>query len=389
MRRIVLLGIGALLLGGVFAGLPACSRKSTPSQSANIANNSQPTEQSLPASGGQIPETWIFAGSIGSSNDLQMKLVRSGDDLSGTYSYVKVGKPITLKGTIDKDGNIALSEYDASGAPTGVFKGKWDASDQTAVKIEGAWSKPNSDKQAKFSVTEQPISFSGGLDLVTKRIKESDNKLKYDIEALYPQISGSTNAALARFNSMARSLVSKKISEFKKDMAERAAEEEEPPSDADMRSDLIISHKVALANDDLVSIGFDIGGYSRGAAHPNSYTEAINYDLKNGKALKLVDLFQPSSNYLKVISTYCIDDLKKQGKAQGPDSELPNDWLQRGTAAKPANYKSWTITKKGLAIIFDAYQVGPYAAGPQYVSIPYSALKDIVRPEGPLGQLVK
>jgi hypothetical protein len=389
MRRFLFLSISALLAGAVFAGLPACSRKSAPSQTPSVANNSQPTEPGPAASGGPVSQTWVFAGSIGSSNDLQMKLVRSGDDLSGTYSYLKVGKPITLKGTIDKDGNVTLSEYDAGGAQTGIFKGRWDASDQSAVKIEGAWSKPNSDKQAKFSLEEQPISFSAGLDLVTKRIKESDNKLKHDIDVLYPQLSGSTDAAVTKFNSMARGLVLKKISEFKKDMAERAAEEEVPPSDADMRSDLLIGHKVALANDDLVSIGFDIGGYTRGAAHPNSYSEVINYDLKKGKALKLADLFQPSSNYLKVISTYCLEDLKKQGKAQGPDSELPAEWLQRGAAAKLANYRSWTISRKALVIVFDSYQVGPYAAGPQYVSIPYSALKDIILPEGPLGQFVK
>jgi hypothetical protein len=282
-----------------------------------------------------------------------------------------------------------LSEYDAAGAQTGVFKGKWDASDQTAAKIEGAWSKPNSDKQAKFNLEEQPINFSAGLDLVTKRIKESDNKLKYDIDVLYPQLSGSTDAAVTKFNSLSRGLVSKKIAAFKKDMAERAAEEEAPPSDSDMRSDLLIGHRVALANDNLVSIGFDIGGYARGAAHPYSYSEVINYDLQNGKPLKLADLFQPSSNYLKVISTYCHDDLKKQGKAQGPDSELPAEWLQRGTAAKAANFKSWTISRKGLVIVFDSYQVGPYAAGPQFVSIPYPALKDVILPEGPLGQFVK
>ncbi|MEO8436159.1 MAG: RsiV family protein [Pyrinomonadaceae bacterium] len=387
MRRLLFLTV---LLGcAFFAGLPACSRKGATSQPAVVANNSQPPALAPEVSGGQVSQAWVFAGSIGGSSDLQMKLVRTGHDLSGTYSYLRIGKSITLKGTIDKDGNITLSEFDATGAQTGVFKGKWDASDQTAAKIEGAWSKPNSDKQAKFSLAEQPISLSGGLDLVTKSIKESDNKLKYDIAVLYPQLSGSSDAAVTKFNSLSRGLVSKKITEFKKDMAERAAEEEAPFSDADMRSDLLIGHRVALASDDLVSIGFDIGGYARGAAHPYSYSEVINYDLKSGKVLKLADLFKPSSNYLKVISTYCHEDLKKQGKAQGPDSELPAEWLQRGTAAKLANFKSWTISRKGLVIVFDSYQVGPYALGPQFVSIPYPALKDVILSEGPLGQFVK
>src|SRR5688572_8919840 len=124
MRRFPFLTF--FVLGGVvFAGLPGCSRKSAPSQPAVVANTNQPFAPAPQASGGLVSQAWVFAGSIGNSNDLQMKLVRTGDDLSGTYSYLKVGKPITLKGTIDKDGNVNLSEYDAAGAQTGVFKGKW------------------------------------------------------------------------------------------------------------------------------------------------------------------------------------------------------------------------------------------------------------------------
>src|SRR2546428_1291163 len=124
MKRIVLLGITLLL--GMLSVFPACTRKSAPGQSTNTASSKQQTDlTSAPANGGQLGETKVFAGSIGSSNDLQMKLLRSGDDLSGTYSYVRIGKPITVKGTIDKDGTLTLPENDPGNPPTGGFKGKW------------------------------------------------------------------------------------------------------------------------------------------------------------------------------------------------------------------------------------------------------------------------
>jgi len=44
---------------------------------------------------------------------------------------------------------------------------------------------------------------------------------------------------------------------------------------------------LVLAQNDLISVQFDIGGYSAGAAHPNSYTDVINFDLHNGKQLSL------------------------------------------------------------------------------------------------------
>ena len=111
----------------------------------------------------------------------------------------------------------------------------------------------------------------------------------------------------------------------------------------------------------------------------------VNYDLKNGKQLKLADLFKPGAKYLQAIANYCIADLKKQAKDKG----LEASEIENGAAANAKNYQGWTITRKGLGINFDAYQVGPYAAGPQFVLVPYSSLKDFINPDGPTGQFAK
>jgi hypothetical protein len=105
--------------------------------------------------------------------------------------------------------------------------------------------------------------------------------------------------------------------------------------------------------------------------------------------LKLADLFKPGAKYLQTISSYSIKDLKSQSKAQGADSMLTDQTIADGAGPDLKNFKSWTITKKGLAISFDSYQVAPYVAGPQRVVIPYSALKDIIKPDGPVGIFVK
>src|SRR5262249_5963211 len=114
----------------------------------------------------------------------------------------------------------------------------------------------------------------------------------------------------------------------------------------------------------------------------------LNYDVKNSKKLALADLFNPRSDYLNVISQYCIKELKDRQK-KDKDSMLDDEMMKSGAAAKKENYEAWAITKKGLWITFDPYQVAPYAAGPQYVLVPYSALKDIVKPDGPIANLVK
>jgi uncharacterized protein DUF3298/peptidoglycan-N-acetylmuramic acid deacetylase PdaC-like protein len=343
-----------------------------------------------PSQGGATPvaQTKHFKGSIGSSLDLQMKLVRTGDQLAGSYFYQRVGTRIDLRGSVDKDGNLTLEEFDKSGKQTGLFKGLWavDANDGL-ITLAGNWSKPpgekDGDKKTAFSVHEEPISFTGDVDLVAKQIKENNKKLMYEIDARYPQLTGGSNPNFEKFNSVVRAPVLKEVAGFKKAMAPE--EGEEPRPEGSMGSDLNVSYDVALAQDDLISVGYSIGSYYQGAAHPNTVSDAVNYDLKNGKPLKLADLFKPGAKYLQAIADYCIADLKKQGKEKG----LLDEEIQNGAAPNAKNYRSWTITKKGLGISFDAYQVGPYAAGPQYVLVPYSALKDVINPDGPVGQFAK
>jgi hypothetical protein len=373
-------------------GVAGCKRASTPAAPAGAPPTAAPSPQLTDVPGGAIPapQTKYFKGSIGTSLDLQMKLVRTADQLSGSYFYQRIGTRINLRGKIAPDSNFTLDEFDQAGKQTGVFQGVWgvDPRDGLAT-LSGFWSKPGEksfEKKTPFSVHEEPIALSGEVELISKQVKESNKKLMYEIAAQYPQFSGGTNPNFEKFNQLVRGSVMKKVTEFKKDMAPQEDEETRPQGS--MGSDLTISYAVALAQDDLISVQFVVGSYYQGAAHPNSYTEIVNYDLKNGKQLKLSDLFKPGAKYLQPIANYCIAELKKQ-QATEKGRALTDSEIETGAAPVAKNYQSWQITKQGLGINFDAYQVGPYAAGPQFVHVPYAVVKDVINPEGPIAQFAK
>lgn len=377
----------------IFLFLSIGCRKTSAPPAAPPTTQPSPVAQLDHSQGGSttVAETKHFKGSIGTSIDLQMKLVRTGDQLAGSYFYQKVGARIDVRGNVDKDGNLTLEEFDPGGKQTGLFKGIWTVDQKDGlITLAGNWSKPlsdkGSDKKTAFSVHEEPISFTGDVDLVSKQIKENNKKLNYEIEVQYPQLTGGNNPNLEKFNQAARATVTKKVAMFKKEMAPEEGEntEETRPEDS-MGSDLSIGYTVALAQDDLVSIDFDVSTYNQGAAHPNHYSETLNYDLKNGKVLKLADLFKPGAKYLQTIANFCIANLKKQASGKG----LMPEEIDKGAAAKADNYLGWTITKRGVGVDFDPYQVGPYAAGPQFVLVPYSDLKDLINPEGPIAQFAK
>jgi hypothetical protein len=367
-------------------GVAACRKASAPSEQRTATQRSI-SEQFHPKGGITPTKAWYFRGSIGSALGLQMKLVREADKLTGTYFYQKVGTIIEVRGTVDSGSNVVLEEFDANGKPTGVFKGVWKTGDQGLIEIAGNWTRPDGSKAAAFSLTQEPVEFTNGVEIVARQIKEKNKKLKYEIDVEYPQLTGSTDPGAEKFNQAARGLVTKQVNAFRAQMADSAGDEN--PVGSDTGSDLGAGYTIALAQDDLISVQFDIGGYSAGAAHPNSYTDVINFDLRNGKQLKLADLFKSGAKYLQALSAYCIQDLKKQSKAKGEDGMLDDDWIQRGASAEANNFHSWTITKNGLGVNFDSYQVAPYAAGPQFVLVPYAALKEIIKPDGPIAQFAK
>lgn len=374
--------------------LQACAQKREGvggEASGNKEVSAQGGSQSASQAGGIAPsdQTRTFRGEIGNQLKIEMRLVRAGDRLSGNYAYEKVGTNINLNGTVDAKGNFTLSETDASGKQTGAFKGTWKESEaEPGATLEGSWTKPDGSGELSFYLIEQHVNFSGGLKMVAKQIKEENKKRQYMLAAEYPQIEGSANPGVEKFNQEVSSFVNAEVNEWKATAGRDPGGEDEGLGAGD--DDMSIRYDVMLATDDLASIAFYVSVYNHGAAHPNSYSKVVNYDLKNGHSLKLADLFQSNSKYLEAISSYSINDLKRQSKKGGEDEPLLDDQsIEEGASAKEDNYRSWNITSKGLLITFDAYQVGPYAAGPQTVVIPYSALKGIAKPDGALAPFVK
>lgn len=207
------------------------------------------------------------------------------------------------------------------------------------------------------------------------QIREANRRLRYTIKARYPQAIGVRDTRLTRLNQEIRSLITREVNGFKKDF-----QRPEEPMGGGSYYD--VAYSVELAANELVSIAFGISSFYEGAAHPQHNSLAFNYDLKNGKRLRLSDLFKPNSNYLPLISDYAIAALKKE---LSPDPDL--DWIQNGAGPKEENYRSWNLTRAGLKVTFDPYQVASYAEGEHVVVIPYAVLKNVIDPAGPLARM--
>lgn len=121
----------------------------------------------------------------------------------------------------------------------------------------------------------------------------------------------------------------------------------------------------------------------RGGAHGYGATRCTVVDLRTGKVLGPPGVFTPGEQWLRVMTQLVGADLKKQF-VDKPGFE---DALEPASLAKLLSEQNrYCWTGKHLEVVFNAYDVGPYAAGPYEVNIPYDRLKPILRPDGPIAR---
>ena len=387
----------------LLAASAACAR-----QGANAsAAAGQPTPQTAdsvaaPANAEAQGAPLRFKGEI-ENLKVEMELRREGEALSGWYQYEGKKGRLTLKGTVAADGGLSLQEFDENGAQSGVFKGRWHGgSFAPQAQIEGEWSKPDGGGEKDFWLAEQLVDPDGPVKIETKVLKEDDKKQSYSFRAEYPQIINPSGENAVKFNRKIEDLVKKKLKDLKEgdgdgeDEADRKdVEQTLKETGREFDSNDEINCDALLATDSLISVRCEDSSFEGTMAHPSHEFTVVNFDLKQGRDLKLADLFKPGSNYLKAVSDRSIAALREWNKdsatytgSQG-QPYLEDPAFAEGARPKPENYQVWNLTQKGLAITFDYYQLGAYAAGAPSVLIPYDQLKDVLRPDGPLAPFVR
>ena len=129
-----------------------------------------------------------------------------------------------------------------------------------------------------------------------------------------------------------------------------------------------------------------------GGAHPSTYFAGKNYDTKTGSELTLQDVV---ANYDDVYQ-YVLDELAKNEKQ--PENEncyfdgyedtvkemfygnsdfesavTDANSEETGLYPMPASSVQWYLGDDGLNILFNDYDIAPYAYGPSLVTIPYDS----------------
>jgi hypothetical protein len=207
------------------------------------------------------------------------------------------------------------------------------------------------------------------------RIEESDAAYPaYELELEFPQFDPE-DGEIEHLNLLQRSRAVGRLLKFRTLRLYLGLPEENWQQMDTATSTLCESFEVSCFAVGLVSIRYSAFHYGAGAAHPNHYTQVANYQRTPLISLDLGDIFMPDRGFLSELSAYCIRQL-----AQEKGTAEPSEWIVTGAGPELKNFRNFNLTRDGLVVTFDEYQVGCYAEGAHHVFVPGNVLTPYVRP---------
>ena len=206
--------------------------------------------------------------------------------------------------------------------------------------------------------------------LVLRTLTEEQQRPNYFVFSNYPYLAGGSSAKTTfAFNQAVEGQLLQQLALFKIDLASFRGE----TFSFSHPSIFLSGFQIHTATRALVSLEMDLSVYHAGAAHPLPSTLTVTFSLENGQPLTLADLFVPGAAYLDRLAELAAGQLRERGTLL----------FDEGIAPTAENFIHWVVTPHGLTLIFDVYQVSPYAAGVQRVTIPFDQLTGLLAEGAP------
>lgn len=147
-----------------------------------------------------------------------------------------------------------------------------------------------------------------------------------------------------------------------------------PNTDIKIECETYFDYKIKYNQNGLISVVFTDYQYS-GGAHGITLQKSYTFNIKTGEEYKLCDLMKSGADYVSNISNNIRGKIDEKVKA-GILAEIGD--VTFNTIKSDQDYY---LSGDSVTIYFQQYEYFPYAAGIQKFSIPFSTLKNMLRPD--------
>ncbi|WP_338768964.1 DUF3298 domain-containing protein [Bernardetia sp. ABR2-2B] len=337
-----------------------------------------------------------FTGTINGNLPIVMDLIQDGKEYFGSYYYKKYNLPINLNGKVNTQGEIELYSLDDEGYKDEIIIGK--INQNTFV---GTWK--NKDKTKVFpvslvenyseSVSFEFISTKDSTKLFKDR-KDTPQATFSDVIVEAKQVpQGSNLAKIKELLKNYQSVKTEEISQTAKETIENSKksffkEYLEVNKEQDEEY-LYAANWVSQSNAEIVfndeyfaTIAFSNYMYM-GGAHGISNKTYLVIDVKNGKEIKLKDIFD--SKGLAILEKKMIKKAYLYTGFENPVSLQDAGYL----VDKIEVTDNFSLSAKGITFVYQPYEIAPYAAGMPSFLFTWEELKGVVKADSSVKSLMK
>lgn len=209
------------------------------------------------------------------------------------------------------------------------------------------------------------LAYLTGDDAVEKLINDTIVRAAFEYEHLAPKVAADSFAT-----HYLRDYHAELISFYQEDKKQG-----DVSADGTYNYEYILEGTVSPATPDSVW-GYQIESYVyEGGAHGYNAVSYFNFSRNSGKRLQLNDVFKPE--YEKPLTQLLLDALMKKLDVHSMEELKGEGYLDWTDMYPSANF---LMGKDSIKFRYNAYEIAPYACGSTELTIPYTALKDLLKP---------
>lgn len=367
-----------LLLFTFLLLLSACSESSQneSKKSLNAEDNSKSNASEMANKDLPINFYKRFSGTIG-TYPITLEFIKMDSIISGSYYYNKVKSPIVIKGKYISSDKIDFIEY-TDNVITGFFSGELIV-DST---FTGTWTNKKTKKSLEFNLKELESEILNFKQILTHKEKchlADETRNEYEgtvneaetscstIDLIQLEVTTKNPEIGKKINATINEEICDSYGETSSSLKEWFAMLNETDFESGFTLEVNCSVKSIYKN--ILCIEVTSYSYSQGAAHPNSYTEYINFNLETGKKIKYEDIIERTA--IQTLSQ-AVENMfeKSYSEDDGWDYEKGNFPLSR----------NFILQSNGIFFFYNSYEIGSYAQGSQSLVIPYNKIRSLIRP---------
>ncbi len=334
-----------------------------------------------------------FVGTINGNLPIVVDLVQQGNSYSGNYYYTKYNLPISLEGQVNKNGEIELSVYDDNGEKSEFIVGK--TNQNTFV---GNWYNKDKTKKLPISLVEdysKSISFKmtslkDSIKLI-KTKKESPQAVFSEVFVEVNQVPQGSNLAkikelIQKKQNLSSSKTVKQVIEknkndyFKEYLEANKDFEQEYSYMANWERQNGVS--IVFNDNYFTTLVFFAYQYS-GGAHGGYSENFLIIDTKNGKEIKLNDIFDKSA--LVILQKRMLKKAYAYTNSENATSLEDAGYL----VDKIDVTDNFSLNERGITFVYQQYEIAPYALGMPAFVFTWEEIKDMIKTDSPVNALIK